>query len=102
METVFDDGNVDINDVAVLQNLVIARNAVADHFINRDAHGFRETVVAQTGGNRLLLVGDVVVTDTIEFAGGHARLDVRLDDFQHFGSQTAGHAHFLDVIRCFN
>ncbi|MNN66895.1 hypothetical protein D3C81_1824960 [compost metagenome] len=102
METVFDDGNVDINDVAVFQDFVIARDAVADHFIHRDTHGFRETVVAQTGRDRLLLVGDVIVTDTIEFAGGHARFDVRLNDFQHFGSQSAGHAHFLDVIRCFN
>ena len=102
METVFNHGHVDVDDVAVFQRFVVARDAVAHHFVHRDAHGFREAVVAEAGGDGLLLVGDVLVTDTVQFAGGHARFDVRLDDLQHFGGQAAGHAHFLDVIRCFN
>ncbi|MNG96320.1 hypothetical protein D3C79_553820 [compost metagenome] len=102
VEAIFNDGHVDIDDVAVLQHFVIARDAVAHHFVYRDAHGFREAVVAEAGGDGLLLVGNVLVTDTVQFAGGHARFDVRLDNFQHFSGQAARHAHFLDVIRCFN
>ncbi len=94
MEAVFNHGHVDIDDVAVFQRFVVARDAVAHHFVHRDAHGFREAVVAEAGGDGLLLVGDVLVTDTVQLAGGHARFDVRLDDFQHFGGQAAGHAHF--------
>ncbi|MNP48987.1 hypothetical protein D3C76_1431430 [compost metagenome] len=34
---VFNDSDVDVNDVAIFQQLFVIRDTVADHFINRDA-----------------------------------------------------------------
>ncbi len=102
VETVFDHGNVDVNDVAVFQAFLVVRNTVTHHFVDRDADGFREAVVAEAGGNRVLLVNDMIVTDTIQLAGAYARFNVRFDHLQHFRSEAACHAHFFDIFRGLN
>ena len=102
MEIIFNDGHVDIDDIAIFQQLAVIRDTVTDHFIDRNADGFRIAVIAEAGGNGLLLVNDIVVTDAVQFAGADARFDVGFDHFQHFGGQAAGNAHFFDVFRCLN
>lgn len=67
MEAIFNHGHVDIDDITLFQHFFIAWDAVADHFIYRDADRFRETVIPQAGRNSLLVVGDMIVTDTIQF-----------------------------------
>ena len=99
---VFNHGDVDVDDVAVFQVLSVIRDPVAHDFINRDAHGFRITVITQACGNRLLFIHDVVVTDAIQLAGADARFDKRFDHLQHFGCQTASDAHFFDFFRSLN
>lgn len=94
MEIIFNDGHVDIHDIAIFQQLAVIRDTVTDHFIDRNADGFRIAVIAEAGGNGLLLVNDIVVTDAVQFAGADARFDVGFDHFQHFGGQAAGNAHF--------
>ncbi|VXG76746.1 hypothetical protein CDS [Salmonella enterica subsp. enterica serovar Derby] len=100
VEFIFNHGHVDVDDITIFQMFSVIRNAVAHHFINRDTDGFRIAVVAEAGGDRVLFVNDVIVTDTVQFAGGDARFDIRFDHFQHFGCQTARDAHFFDVFRC--
>lgn len=99
---VFNDGHVDVNDVAIFQQFCVVRNTVTNHFIYRDAHGFWKTVVAEAGGDRVLLVDDVVVTDAIQLAGADARLHERLDHFKHFSGQTTGDAHLFNFFRSLN
>ncbi len=99
MVFVFNNGHVNVDDIAVFQQLLVVRNTVAHHFINRDADRFRETVVAEAGGNGVLLVDDVIITDAVELARADARLDVRLDHFQHFCGQFARNAHFFNFFR---
>ena len=96
---VLDDGDVDIDDVAVLQDLGFARDAVADDVVDRGADRGREALVADVGRDRLLHVDDVVVADAVQLGGGHAGLHVRGDDLQHLGGQAAGDAHLLDLVR---
>ncbi|MNH13355.1 hypothetical protein D3C79_729230 [compost metagenome] len=102
VEAVFDHGHVDIDDIPVFQHLVVTWDAVAHHFVHRDTDRFWEAVVAQAGRDRLLFIGDMLVTDPVQLAGGDAGFNVGLDDFQHFCGQAARNAHLLNVIRCFN
>ncbi len=72
--------DVDVERVAVLQRLV-ARNAVADHVVDRDAGRLRVGRVAgrlivERRGNGALFLHHVLVAQAVEFAGRHARHDV--------------------------
>ena len=81
MPAVFNNGNVDVDDVTVFQDFFIARNTVADHFVYRDTNGFRIAVIPQAGRDRLLFLGNVIITDTIEFTGANTGNHVWLDNF---------------------
>ena len=67
---ILDHGDIDIDDIAVLQFLGVRGNAVAHHIVDRGADRAREAVVVQRGGNGLLCLGNVVVTDAVQFPGG--------------------------------
>src|SRR5690606_8034562 len=95
---VLDHGDVDVDDVAVLQDLGFARDAMADDVVDRDAGGLGIAAVADVGRDRALHLHDVVVADAVQFLGAHARLHVRGDHFQHLGGQAAGDAHLLDCF----
>ena len=94
---VLDHRDVDVDDVA-LPEPAVARDAVADHVVDRRADGLWEAAVVERGGNRPLLLHDVPVTDGVEVAGGHSRGHVRLDHLQHLGRQPPGDAHLLDFF----
>ena len=103
--TVLDGGDVDVEDVAVLERLV-AGNAVADLMIDGNARrlGVRSVarrLVVQAGRNALLHVGHIFVAEPIQFAGRDAWLDKGRDVIEHFGRQAAGYAHFGDFFRGF-
>ena len=73
------------------------RNAVADHVDDRDAggggirrHAFG--LVAEAGGDALLDVDRVVVSELVEFARGDARLDEGRQVVEKFGGEAAGDA----------
>src|SRR5690606_14786161 len=95
---VLDHGDVDVDDVAVLEDLGGARDAVADDVVDGDAGGLGVAPVADVGRDRVLHVDDVVVADAVQFLGAHPRLHVRGDHFQHLGGQAAGDAHLLDFF----
>src|SRR5690606_10189153 len=95
---ILDDGDVDIDDVAVLEGFLVRRNAVADNFVDRGANRLGEAVVIQRRRNHLLHVDHVVVADAIEFAGGDPGYNVGFYHLQHFGGETAGHAQFVDFL----
>ena len=98
MVLIFNHRHVDVDDIAIFELFFVVRNAVTNHFINRDADGFREAVIAKAGGDGVLFVNDIVITDTIQLTGAYAGLNVRLDHFQHFGGETAGDAHFFNFF----
>src|SRR5690606_14488218 len=102
---VLDHGDVDVQDVAVLQHLALAGDAVADDVVDRGADGGRERDAAGTaavtavGRVGLRDVDDVFLADAIQFGGGHAALHVRGDDLQDCGGQPPGHPHLLQLGR---
>jgi hypothetical protein len=101
METIADHGDVDVQDVAGLQDLVV-RNSMAHDMVHRGADGLRETSIVHVGGNRLLDLGDVLEAQPIEFLGGHAGFDVIPDHVENLGCQAAGDAHFFLLGRGLN
>ena len=99
---VFDDGDVDIDDISGSKHLV-ARNAVTDLMVDRGANRFwigaiAWRAVAQRSRDRALHPGHVIVAQGIEFAGADTRLDMRFDEIEHFSCQLAGDAHFFDIF----
>ena len=68
---------------------------MAYDMVDRCADGFGETVVVEWRRDGLLYLGDVVMADFIEFAGGDARDNVLLNHLQNFGGQSTGDAHLF-------
>jgi hypothetical protein len=99
VEAVLDDGDVDIDDVAVPEHLGRARDAVADDVVDRGADGLGEALVAEVGRDRLLLLDDVPVADAVQVVGRDPGLDVLAHDVQDLGRQAAGDPHLLQVLR---
>ena len=95
---ILDDGDVDIEDVAVLEDLARAGDAVADHVVDRGAHRLGVAAITDVGRDRALHLDDVVMADPVQFLGAHARLDVVADQVEHFGGQAAGDAHLFDFL----
>ncbi len=81
VETIFNNGDVDIDRVAVFQSL-IARNTVANHMVYRGADGFGKPAVVQRGRDGLELINDEPVADLVQFIGADPRFDVFADHIQ--------------------
>ena len=97
--TVLNDRDIDIDDVAVLEDLA-AGDAVADLVIDRGTYRFRKPVVIERCRDRLLHLGDVVVTQTIQFLSGYARAYVGAYHRQYLARETARDAHLGNFLRC--
>ena len=69
---VLDDGDVDIDDVALLQALVGARDAVTHDMIHGGADRLGKAAVVERRRHRLLHVDDVLVAARVELVGGDA------------------------------
>ncbi|MDT4861036.1 hypothetical protein FQZ97_956260 [compost metagenome] len=95
---ILDDSNIDVDDVALLQNLVGRGDAVAHDLIDRGEDGFRITVVPHVGRNGALNIDDVVVADPVQRLRAHTRHDVRPDHVENLRGQTAGPPCHLDVF----
>jgi len=86
--TVLDDGNVDVDNIAFFERLVIG-DAMANLVVDRGADRFGVGLVAaagvvQRGGNAALHIHDVVVGQLVDFVGGDPGLDERREVVQNF------------------
>ncbi len=97
MPAVQDHGDVDVQDVAVLQ-LPLAGNAVADDVVDRGADRLRIAAIVQRRRHRAMR-DDEVVAQLVQRAGRHARPHMRGDHVQRLGRQPAGGAHPGEVLR---
>jgi hypothetical protein len=101
---VLDHGDVDVHDVAVLEDLV-ARNAVADLVIDRGTDRFRVGAMArrrivERRRHRALDVHHVLVAELVEMRRGNARLHVGGDEVEHLRSEPSGGSHQIDFLGC--
>ena len=103
VEAVLDHGDVDVDDVAVLQ-LLVARDAVAHDVVHRRAQ--RRGVgrvsrrrVVERRGDRVLHVDHVVVREVVDVARGRAHLDVRREVVEELGREPSRDPHGRDLFR---
>ena len=71
MPAIFDDRDINIDNVAALKYFFLRGNAVTDHVINRGTHRFGKSTVAETGGYGFLHIYYMVVTDSIQLFGAN-------------------------------
>ena len=96
--SVLDDGDVHIDDIAVLQAF-LAGDAVTDLMVHRCANRLREAEVVQWSRDCLLHVDDVVMAQGIEFRGRDPGLYARVRQVEYLCRQTTCDSHLLDVFR---
>ena len=85
-------GHVDVGDVAVPQPLVVARNAVIDDMVDRDAAALGIAAIAERRRDGAVVAherGD----QPVELAGRHAMAHVRRDVVQRLRGEPAGPPH---------
>ena len=102
VETVLDDCDVDVDDIAGLE-LLIARDAVTNNVVDRRADRRRIRLipwgrVIERCRDRMLHVDHVLVTQAVDLTGRHPRGHVRRDVVENFGREGARHAHLGDVV----
>ena len=93
--------DVDVHDVAILEDGVRVRDAVADNFVEADAGVTRIAVVAHASGDALVLAS-VVADKFIDFERGDTGLAHFARTDQRFGSKSAGIANQFDFFCRFN
>ena len=89
--------DVDVHDVAIFQDGVRVRDAVADNFVEADAGVTRVAVIAHAGGDALVLAR-VVADKFIDFKGGDAGLAHFARTDQRFSSECACVADQFDFF----
>src|SRR5665647_3656550 len=105
MPAVLDDSDVDVDDIAFFQSLLVG-NAVADLMIDRGANRLRVSVVARwrvvqrRRGGALNLSG-VVLSDLVQLVGGDAGFDESAKVVEQLPRQPARHAHPCNALRVF-
>ena len=98
MVTVFDDSDINIDDVAFLQHLLLGRDAVTDYVVDRCADRLGEAVIIERGGDRSEFLDHEVIAEFVEFASADACPHMWRDHFQYSGGLASGLAHFLDFF----
>ena len=97
MPSVDDHGDVNVEDVAVLDRLV-AGNPVTHDMIHRRANRLREPAVVQRSGDRPVR-RDELEAQAVEVVGGDPRLHERCDVVERLGDQAAGLPHAGEPFR---
>ena len=76
MKPFLDDSDVNIDDVAGLQDFPVTRNTMTDHMINGGAYRFGKSVVVERRRNGSLVVNDVIMAQSVQFAGADSGLHI--------------------------
>src|SRR5699024_4015635 len=99
---IFNNGYVDIKDVAFFKHFLFTRNAVANYVVDRSTDSFWKTLVTYVSWDRFLHINNVVVAELVKLFCGHTWLNMRGNHFQNFGGQTTSFAHGFNIFRGFD
>ena len=91
-----EDGDVDIDDVAVAQ-LATVGDAMANDLVDRGADRLGEAAIVQWAGIPVTGKG-LLVDPGIDCVGGDARRDHRASDHQHFSGGGASTVHSCNLV----
>ena len=96
---VLDHRDVDVDDIAVAEDLLRRRPAMADHLVDRGVHRERIAVLPLAAGNRREGVDDVALAEAVDLCRADAWPHHLVEGFEDFRGERAGHAHALDFLR---
>jgi len=96
MPSVVNDGDVDIEDIAVFEDS-FAGDAVADNVIDRGANRFGIALIVEGCGDSPVL-GDELVALSIDVFGGGIRLNERRDIVETSRTESTCLCHVLEVL----
>ena len=97
-----DDGDVDVENIAVFEDSFIIRHAVTNHVVERNTARFRVRwitwwLIAERGRDGFLDIDHIIIHHAIQFARGNTSTDVWLDEVQDFRGKFTRHAHVGNV-----
>ncbi len=95
----FFQGDVDIDDIAVLQHILGIWHAVAHHFIDGGVDAEGVVILPEAGGAGLQVLADKRLDGRIQFQGGLAGRDPAVEHREHLAQQAPGFAHHGDLCR---
>jgi hypothetical protein len=98
-EAVLLQGDVQVDDVAVLQHVVARGHAVADDMVGRDVQHEAVAVLSLAGGTRRQVVDDEGLDPVVDLQGVHARHRQAVQPGEDRGQQAAGFGHQFDLGR---
>jgi len=103
VEAILDDGDVEIDDVAMLQH-PLTRDAMTDLVVHRGADRLRKGRVArwrvvERRGHAALHLDHVAMAERVELAGGDPGANEGRDVVEDFTGQPAGDPHRGDLVR---
>lgn len=90
---VHDAGDIDVDDVSILEN-VVTWNAVAYDIVDAGAAAFGVSEVAEGGWGVSVLDG-VIVCEPIDLAGGYTGLDETTEVIHQLSIESSGRAHSI-------
>ena len=93
-----DCGDVHIDDVALFEHHVVARNAVANLLVDGDAATLRKALKTKRCG-RCAVRNSVFVYEFVDFVGGHTGVDVFSHEVEERGIDDAAPAHTFYLPR---
>ncbi len=97
VHAVEEDGDVEVDDVAVLERAIV-RDAVTNDFVDRGTDRFGKSAVSDAAG--IAAKVDIgLMGDRIEFVGSNAYGNVGLDDLGHLCGRLACRSHSLNRVR---
>jgi len=100
-----DGGEVDVDDITLLKDVLLLGHAVTDHLVDAgaDAHGERRGVfvaaVVEAGGNGVMLLA-VATANLVNLQCGHAGTDVFGHLVEDAGVDDAGATDTLNLFGC--
>ena len=71
---------------------------MAHHVVDRGADGLGKAAIIERCRDCLLLVNDVVVTNTVQLIGGYTGFYVGADHLQDLATEMSGDTHFVNFI----
>ena len=93
-----DSSEVDIHDVALLQNILFLRNAVAHHLVDTCADTLREALVVETSRHSAMCC-TVVVAYLVDLESVHASMNMLSHLVEHTGVHHTAAAYAFYLFR---
>ena len=96
VESIQDERDVDADDVTFLQHVLLIRDAVANHFVDRGADALREAAIVEGRRDHVMAFREVDL-QVVDVLRRHPGPDLFDDPLETLGGETARGRHRLQL-----